>query len=68
MVAGPARRLWHNPTKTEIAEIKFIDKDINHTHRVVVVDPLFKALGEQGALAAVKTFDKSLHAKPNPIQ
>ena len=23
---------------------------------------------EQGTLAAVKTFDKSLHAKPHPIQ
>ena len=48
-------------SKDDTAEIKFIDKDIHHTNRISLTNVIIQSFGEQCALAAVFTFNKSLH-------
>lgn len=46
----PARRQWINPAKTQITQIKFIDKDINKANRIVPANEIIQSFGEDGAL------------------
>lgn len=46
----PARRQWINPAKTQITQIKFIDKDINKANRIVPANVIIQSFGEDGAL------------------
>ncbi len=59
-MASPA---CNNPVKSKITKIKLINKRINNTHRVVLGNVIFQTFGEQGDLAPVFAFDKTLHRK-----
>jgi hypothetical protein len=61
MVARPAGRPWLDPAKAQAAQIKLIDKNIDHPHRIVVADPVLQPLGKHSALRAVHTLNKTLH-------
>ncbi len=50
-----------DPLKTQTAQIKLIDKDIDHPNRIVFADPVLQSLGKQGALIAIYALDKTLH-------
>jgi hypothetical protein len=67
MIARPAGRLWLDPAKTKATEIKLIDKDIDHPHRIVFTDPVFQPFGKQSALRAVQTLNKTLHQTLPPM-
>jgi hypothetical protein len=61
MITRPAGRPWLNPAKAQVTKIKLIDKDIDHTNRIVFGDIIFQLLGKQSALLAVHTLNKTLH-------
>ena len=42
MIARSAGHLRNNTAKPDTAKIKFIDKDINHTNRIILAHPVFK--------------------------
>ena len=67
MIARPAGRLGRNPAKAQAAEIKLLNKDIDHPHRIVFANPIIQPLRKQSALAAVFTLNETLHQKPSPI-
>ena len=52
MIARPAGRLGRNPAKAQAAEIKLLNKDIDHPHRIVFANPIIQPLRKQSALAA----------------
>ncbi len=49
----PAGRLRLNTSKAKLAQIKLIDKDINHPNRIVFNDVIVQPFREQRALVAV---------------
>ncbi len=62
MIARPAGRPRLNPAKPEPAKIEFIDKNIDHPHRIVVTDPVFQPLGKQTALRALRCGSRLLES------
>jgi hypothetical protein len=44
MVRRPAGDLGINPAEPQIGQIELIDKDVNHTNRIVLANPVFQAL------------------------
>src|SRR5690348_13978373 len=40
MVRGPAGDLGINPIKPQIGQIELIDKDVDHTNRIVIANPV----------------------------
>ena len=61
MIRGSPRRLRIDPAEIERTEIKRVDKHVNYTNRVVLVDPIIQAFGKQRRLPAIRPLDKALH-------
>ncbi len=61
MITRAASCLWFDPLKSKTAEIKLVNENIDHSHRVVLGNVIFKAFGKQGDLVAVFAFNKTLH-------
>ena len=61
MIGGSPCRFRIDPAEIERTEIKLLDKHVNHTNRVVLVDPIIQAFGKQRRLPAVRPLDKALH-------
>jgi hypothetical protein len=61
MIRGSPSRLRIDPAKIERTEIKLIDKHVNHTNWVVLVDPIIQAFGKQRRLPAIRPLDEALH-------
>ena len=64
MIGGPARRLGHDTVEAKLTQIDRIHESIDHPNGIVFVDPVVQALGKQGRLAAIGTFDKAPHPIP----
>jgi hypothetical protein len=67
MISGAARRFPACTVKAKPGQIEPIHENIDNPYRVVVADPVFKALWKQGALTAVRPLDKALH-QPIPAR
>ena len=61
MIGWPARRLGINAVETEPAEIQLIDKNVDHSNRVLLANPVLQAIGKQRRLAAIQPFYKTPH-------
>jgi len=61
MIRGSPCRLRIDPAEIERTEIKRVDKHVNHTNRVVLVDPIIQAFGKQRRLPAIRPLDEALH-------
>jgi len=44
MIRRPPRDLRIDPAETQLAEIKFVDKDVNHPNRIVLINPVIQTL------------------------
>jgi hypothetical protein len=60
MIRWSARRLWRNP-KTKIAEIEFINEDIDDPDGIVLANPVIQTFREKRALQSIGTLDEALH-------
>src|SRR6266508_3899751 len=70
MVRGPASYFGSNPVKSQLRQIKLINKDIDHLDRIILVDPVFQTLGKQRALLAIRALNEALHLilqQPNQL-
>ena len=47
--------------KPQLMQVKLFDEGVDHPNRVVFGDLVVEALGEQGDLASIFSFDESLH-------
>ena len=43
MIGGSARRLRIDPVKAKPGQIKFVDKHVDNTNRIVLANPVFQA-------------------------
>src|SRR4029453_13655670 len=64
MIARPASCLGSNPVKSQFRQIKLINKDIDHPNRIVLIDPVFQAIGKKCALLAIRALNEALHPPP----
>ncbi len=63
MVGWPARGFRIDTTEPQTAQIKPLDKGLDHTNRIVLRNKVFKRFRKQRPLAAIQTLDKALHHK-----
>src|SRR5262249_61745447 len=49
------------PAEIERTEIKLLDKHVNYTNRIVLVDPIIQAFRKQRRLPAIHSLDEALH-------
>jgi hypothetical protein len=61
MLSWPARICRYDTVKTQLDQVEFINENVNYTHRIGIADVVVKALGKQGALAAMFALDEALH-------
>src|ERR1700732_3342386 len=54
-------RLRIDPAEIERTEIKRADKHVNHTNRVVLIDPIIQAFGKQRRLLALHPRAETRH-------
>ena len=64
MVGWTARGLGIDAAETEPTEIQFIDKDIDHPHRIVLANPVLKVFREKRRLTPIYPLNKTLHPGP----
>ncbi len=61
MVGRTARGFRIDTTEPQAAQIKRLDKDLDHPDRVVLRNKIFERFRKERALAAIQTLDKALH-------
>ena len=61
MVSRPASIGGNGTFKTQIDQVKLVDKDVDYAHRIGIADVVIEALGKSGALASMFTLDEALH-------
>src|SRR5271167_3339440 len=64
MIRRPAGRLGIDTAKAKLSQIKLLDKNVDHTNRIVLADPVFHAFRKQRALPAIRSLNKALHQIP----
>src|SRR5580693_3373967 len=64
MIRRPPGCLRINPAKLKISQIKLIDKNVDHTNRIVLANPILKAFGEQRALLSILALNEAPHPTP----
>ena len=59
MIRGPA---------SELRQIEFINKDVDHLNGIVLLDPVFQTLWKQRALPTIRALYEALHPIPRSSQ
>lgn len=67
MVARPPRRLGHDAFETQMTQVQFIDKDVDHPDRIVLRHIVFDIFGKQDTLPAIFTLNEALHLSPRRL-
>jgi hypothetical protein len=57
MIARPAGRLRHRPNKVGLLKIKFVDKGIDESSRIIGAHVILYRLGQQQCLGPVHAFN-----------
>src|SRR5262249_47521116 len=65
VVRRPARDLGLNPAKPQFRQVQPVNKNVDHTNRVVLANPIFQAVRKQCDLAAIHALYKALHPDPS---
>ncbi len=60
MIRRPTGCFRIDPVKAKLAQIKFLNKNVDHANRIVLVDPVFEALRKQRALPAIHALNEAL--------
>src|SRR3982751_2039271 len=53
-----------NPFKCHLTQIQPVNKQVDHTNRIVFADPVFNAFRKQRALTTIDPLDEALHLSP----
>jgi hypothetical protein len=66
VIGGPAGCSGSNIFKIQLAKIKFIDKDIDHSHRVGIRNIVVEKFRQQNSLSSILALNETLHkSAPN---
>src|SRR5262245_57538066 len=61
MVRRPTGGRRLNPLEAHLSQIERVDKHIDHTHRVALVNKIIEALGQQRPLPAIRLLNEATH-------
>ena len=61
MIRRPAGCLRIDPFESKRSEIEFVDKNVDDPDWIVLVNPVFQALGKQRALLSIRPLNEALH-------
>src|SRR4029077_6860963 len=64
VIGRPASRLRINSNEPKISQIEPVDKNVNDTNRIVLVNPILQAFRKQRALSSILPLDEALHLIP----
>src|SRR2546422_10974020 len=64
MIRRSAGCLRIDPVEPKLAQIEFVDKDVDYPNGIVLADPVFKAFRKQRALPTIRPFNEALHSGP----
>src|SRR6516165_3591208 len=62
MVSRPSRQLRRNTPEAKLTEIKLIHEEVDHPHRIVLGDIVFKLRRKHRSLSAIRPAHKAGHA------
>ena len=64
MIGRPPRQLRFDPYESQFEKIERLDESVDHTNRIILVDPVIQAFGQQCRLPAIRALDKAPHPIP----
>ena len=64
MVGWPSGRRRLHASEPELGQIERIDERIDHANRIVLVDPVIEAFGQQRRLPPIRPLHEALHEIP----
>ena len=64
VIAGPARRLRHNPLEPQRPQVQLVDEHVDHPDRVLLRHIVVQIVRKQNALPAILTLDEATHRTP----
>src|SRR5690242_16691864 len=67
MISRPPSLRRLDPVESELGEIEPIDEHVDHSNRIILVDPVVQAFRKQRALAAIYSLHEALHPIPPQI-
>jgi hypothetical protein len=68
MISRPSSLRRLDPFEPELSESKRIDERVDHSNRIVLVDPVVKAFRKQRRLSAIRPLNEALHPIPRKPQ
>jgi hypothetical protein len=67
MIRRPAGYLGIDPAEPKLRQIQFLDKDIDHTNRIVLANPVFQAFRKKRPLPTIRALNEAPHLIPPQI-
>jgi len=67
MIRRPPGCLRSYPVKSQLAQVEFLDKYLDHPNRIALANPVFQAFRKQCALPAIRALNEALHRIPPQI-
>src|SRR5438132_9467826 len=61
VIRRPAGRLRIDPAEPKLAQVEFVDKDVDDPNRIVLMNPVFQAFRKQRVLPSIRPLNKALH-------
>ena len=68
MIGWPSSVRRRDPFEPQFSKIERIDKRIDHSNRIVLVDPVVQTFGKQRRLCASRPLNEALHWPPPNLQ
>jgi hypothetical protein len=62
MVRRPPGDFGIDTAEPKLGKIEFVDKNVDHPNRIVVIYPICQAFGKQRALTAIHSLNKASHS------
>src|SRR5262245_39155558 len=67
MIRRPTGCFRIDPAKAKLAQIEFLNKNVDHANGIVLINPVFQALRKQRALSTIRALNEAPHPIPPQI-
>src|SRR5438309_9176924 len=64
MIRRPTGCFCIDPAKAKLAQIEFLNKNVDHANGIVLIDPVFQAFRKQRALPTTRALNEAPHPIP----
>jgi hypothetical protein len=59
MIGRPACQFGSDPAEPVLDKPTFVDKDVDHSNRIVLANPVFQAFRKERGLPAIRAFNEA---------